>query len=125
MAVFSAPTTSPDKYPFLERLAGQVEAMNSMLGDLVSTRIPALEAKLQDVSESIAGRRKEHYTIDEVAQLTGRAPYTVRRWVSEGKLRASRLRDGGPRGRLLVARAELDRLVADGKGAEVPEITLA
>ncbi|MEI7687898.1 MAG: helix-turn-helix domain-containing protein, partial [Planctomycetota bacterium] len=66
----------------------------------------------------------EHFVVEEVAELTGRSAYTIRRWISEKKLQAIRLRDGGPRGKLLIARAELERLIGDGKGAAVPPSVL-
>ena len=56
--------------------------------------------------------------------MTGRSCYTVRRWITEKKLTAIRLRDGGPRGKLLIPRSEIERLIAAGRGAEVPGAAL-
>ena len=83
--------------------------------------VAALEAKLDRLGELMAGRRKENLTVEEVAAMTGRSAFSVRRWIKEKKLRAIRIAEGGPRGRLLVPRAELDRLVATGKGSSIPE----
>jgi excisionase family DNA binding protein len=113
-----AATGSP---PVLERLAGKLNSVESMLGELFASKLPSLEQKLESVRELLASRRKEHLVVEEVAEMTGRSAYTVRRWISEGKLRAVRLRDGGPRGKLIIPRTELERLIAGGRGAEVPD----
>jgi excisionase family DNA binding protein len=68
----------------------------------------------------LAGTRKEYYTIEEIAQMTGRTPYTVRRWVAEKRILATRVSGTGPRGRLLVAREQLERIISSGFGGEVP-----
>lgn len=73
-----------------------------------------LKLAIDDIRERMAGQKKSHYTIDEVARLTGRCPYTVRRWVSEGRIQATRIQGTGPRGRLLVSQEQLDRLITQG-----------
>jgi excisionase family DNA binding protein len=78
---------------------------------------------LREILATLAGTRKEFYTIDEIAELTGRTPYTVRRWVAEKRIVATRVSGTGPRGRLLVARDQLDRLISSGLGGEVPAST--
>jgi excisionase family DNA binding protein len=110
--------------PLLEQLLGKVDSMQSMLGELFASKLPSLEAKLEFLRELLASRRKDHLVVEEVAELTGRSAYTIRRWVAERKLRAIRLRDGGPRGKLLIPRSELERLIAAGKGANVPDAVL-
>src|SRR4051812_741825 len=55
----------------------------------------------------LEGKRKGHLTVEEVAGLVGRAPYTVRHWITSGRLKATRVAGTGPKGRLLVAREEL------------------
>jgi excisionase family DNA binding protein len=95
--------------------------VKDLLSDLAACRLPQLERKVEDVLRLLAAHRKDMFTVDELAELTGRSAYTVRRWIAEGKLAAIRVTSGGPRGRLLIARAELDKLIASGKGACIPE----
>jgi excisionase family DNA binding protein len=88
--------------------------------------LEGLRSQLQDglamLARQIEGRHKSHYTIDEVAALTGRAPYTVRAWIKRGMIAATRVRGTGPKGRLLVSHDELQRLIAAGRGQRVPAI---
>jgi excisionase family DNA binding protein len=76
-------------------------------------------SKLDEIQEVLAGARKSHLTVEEVARLVGRSAYTVRRWISEHRINANRVADTGPRGRLLIAREEVARLIAEGKGGRV------
>lgn len=85
--------------------------------------LPTIAETLDEVRELIRGRIKEHYTVDEFAALVGRAPYTVRAWITGNRLDAIRVEGTGPRGRLLIPRAEVDRLIARGKGADLPAIS--
>ncbi len=105
----------------IDSLVSRVESVQSMLAELFAERFPSLEAKVEALREILTSRRKDHFVVEEIAQLTGRSAYTIRRWIGEGKLKAIRLRDGGPRGRLLVSRSELEKLVATGRGADVPD----
>src|SRR5262245_32631292 len=75
---------------------------------------------LRDLRDLLTGLRKEWYTVEEVAELTGRTAYTVRRWVQEQRIEARRASGTAPRGRLLIAHDQLRRLVATGLGGEVP-----
>jgi excisionase family DNA binding protein len=75
---------------------------------------------LDEIRTRMAGAYKPLLTVEEVARLTGRSAYTVRRWVKDGRIKATRISGTGPRGRLLVAREQLRRLVAAGLGADVP-----
>jgi hypothetical protein len=77
---------------------------------------------LQQILELLAGRTKSHYTVDEIAAMTGRAPYTVRQWAKKGLMEVTRVQGVGPRGRLLVPASELTRLVQAGRGLSIPAI---
>ena len=77
---------------------------------------------LREIQQRLAGAHKPYYTVDEVAAMTGRSEYTVRRWISEQRITATRITGTGPRGRLLIARDQLDRLIASGMGAGVPDV---
>ena len=88
-------------------------------------RFARILTELKALRELLHGSRKPLLTIDEVARLTGRNPYTVRTWVKTGRLAATRVHGTGPRGRLLVARDELDRLLTDGLAGRVPGTALA
>jgi excisionase family DNA binding protein len=81
--------------------------------------------ELREIHEMLAGARKAFYTVDEVAELTGRTPYTVRRWVSEGRICATRVQGTGPRGRLLIAHDQLQQLIGSGRGGTVPAHVVA
>ena len=105
--------------PVLARLS----QMESRIDDLCG-HLPAVLQKLDALRDLLAGRRKDNFVVEEVAELTGRSEYTIRRWIAEGKLKAVRIAEGGPRGRLLIPRAELDRLVAAGRGSEIPATAL-
>jgi excisionase family DNA binding protein len=112
------------EHPALDQLARSVEAIQASLTELSSRRLPALEGGLDELRALLAPRRKDFYLVEEVAALAGRSEYTVRRWVAEGKLRATRLAEGGPRGRLLIPRAEMQRLIATGKGDGIPDTVI-
>lgn len=80
----------------------------------------ALKAELEAVHALLRGRSKSHFTVEEVAELTARSEYTVRRWIANGLIKAERLKSGGPKGRLLIAREELEKLVTAAKGTAIP-----
>ncbi|WZP00367.1 helix-turn-helix domain-containing protein [Isosphaeraceae bacterium EP7] len=75
---------------------------------------------LGEIHNLLGHSRKSHYTIEEIAELTGRASYTVRSWVKQGKLHAVRVTGTGPKGRLLVPREQLERLIGRGLGDALP-----
>jgi excisionase family DNA binding protein len=87
----------------------------------IAKRLVSVEAKIDTLRQRFDGRLKSHFTSDEFAELVGRSSYTVRRWVSDGRITATRVQGTGPRGRLLIPRSELERVVADGRGAAVPD----
>jgi excisionase family DNA binding protein len=76
---------------------------------------------LEEIRARLAGAHKPWYTVEEVAQLTGRSDYTIRRWIKEKRIEAIRVQDTGPRGRLLVAHDQLRRLTAVGLGSGIPD----
>jgi excisionase family DNA binding protein len=121
-SIGSGPTSAFD--PLLERIYGKIEALETIVAELSTHRLVSMEEKLDGLRDLLARRRKDHFTVEEVAELTGRSAYTIRRWISLGKLKAHRISEGGPRGRLLIAATELERLVPAGRGAKIPESAL-
>ena len=83
-----------------------------------------LERGQDEIRRQLAGHAKSHLTVEEVGELVGRAPYTIRRWVAEGRISAIRVTGSGPKGRLLVPRDQLDELLRSGKGGNVPEAAI-
>jgi excisionase family DNA binding protein len=81
-----------------------------------------LKVGQEEIRAQLGGRLKDQYTVAEVAELTRRAPYTVRRWIKEGVLRAVRIEGCGPRGRLLIPREEVSRLIGRGLGGDIPAV---
>lgn len=107
----------PDNHtPFVRAVAEAVGGLRTLVDD----RLRAVEGQLGEVRRLLASRQKDQLTVEEFADLVGRSPYTIRRWAAEGKIRFLRLAHGGPKGRLLIARAELDRVIASGSGGDVP-----
>lgn len=86
----------------------------------VVSLLRALEAKVDAVHAVLGGQRKELLTVVEFADLVGRSSYTIRRWIAEGRVRAARVDGTGPRGRLLIPRSELDRVVQAGMAGNLP-----
>lgn len=70
--------------------------------------------KVDELVEHARGKAKPLLTVEEVAAEVGRAPYTVRTWINNGRLNATRVHGTGPRGRLLVKREDLDDLLTGG-----------
>ncbi len=95
-----------------------------LLGQVLLDAIGKLQVGQQAIFDCLAGRTKAHFTVEEVGQLTGRAPFTVRRWHREGKIQAVRVGGTGPRGRLLIPREELTKLVDGGLAAKMPASAL-
>jgi excisionase family DNA binding protein len=89
-------------------------------GQQIIALLVDMRAAVDEIRARLEGSCKPLLTIEEVAQLTGRAPYTVRRWVKEGQLNATRVAGAGPRGRLLVPREQVQRLVGLGRGGSIP-----
>jgi excisionase family DNA binding protein len=93
--------------------AGAAEELGPVLNQICTD--------LREIRAMLAGTRKEFYTVEEIAELTGRTPYTVRRWLAEKRISATRVSGTGPRGRLLISRDQLDRLIDSGLGGGIPE----
>jgi excisionase family DNA binding protein len=100
-------------------MASVVSASDEQEGHLGPV-LQQIRDELREIRDMLAGAHKELYTVDEIAELTGRTPYTVRRWVAEGRIRATRVQGTGPRGRLLIARDQLQQLIGSGRGGTVP-----
>jgi excisionase family DNA binding protein len=81
--------------------------------------------ELRAIRDLLESKRKPTLTVDEVARLVGRDPYTVRTWIKRGRLRAIRVQGTGPRGRLLIERSEFDRLLQAGFAGEIPDTSMA
>jgi hypothetical protein len=82
--------------------------------------IPGLVAAVGEIRQLLSSRRKDFFTVDEFAEIVRRAPYTVRAWVRDGRVRAIRVSGTGPRGRLLIPWAEIDKVINSGHGSDVP-----
>jgi len=53
----------------------------------------------------------EEFTVQEVAEYLKMKPHTIRRWVREGRLEATRV-GKGPKGQLRISKASLDEIMA-------------
>lgn len=90
---------------------GEVRAMLELLG-----------RKIDDLVHRVEGKTKAYQTVEEFAATAGRAPYTIRSWIKAGRIHAERVHGTGPRGRLLIPSCELQKIIANGLGADVPAI---
>ncbi len=90
----------------------------------IASQLREVRDAIRALGERLNSNAKPFLTVEEFAQLTGRAPYTVRNWIKERRIKATRVSGTGPRGRLLVARSELDRVLEAGRGAHVPSAAL-
>lgn len=88
--------------------------------NLIVAKLTDLCAQVADLRAEVAGHTKEVFTTEEVAHLTSRAQYTVRTWIREGRINAVRVSGSGPRGRLLIHRDELKKLITFGRGEGLP-----
>src|SRR5688500_6769151 len=94
------------------------EELSALRAELREIR--SLKADLAEVLGELRGRSKSHYSVAEVARLVDRSEYRVREWIREGLLAAVRVEGTRPRGRMLVPREELRRLVRSGRAAALP-----
>jgi hypothetical protein len=80
---------------------------------LVLERLDRIEEALNLLAQQRAA--KEWYTVEEVARLLGKAPFTVREWCRLGRARGQKRGSGrGKHPAWVVAHAELQRLQRDG-----------
>jgi excisionase family DNA binding protein len=114
------PAISPAAVDPADQLVPLVREIHAAVGDLRSQ----FDVAIADLRAQIAGKNKSHYTVEEVAKLTGRAPYTVRTWIKQGVLEATRVHGTGPKGRLLVPREELQKLVDHGLGVHLTAVAI-
>jgi hypothetical protein len=105
------------------RQPNQLSTDDGTVADVLAV-LRRLDTKVESLRSLLGQQRKENYTIGEFAQVVGRSPYTARRWVNEGKVAAIRVQGTGPRGRLLIPRRELDRVIESGRGQKIPETAI-
>jgi len=73
--------------------------------------------------------RNQYYSVNEIAELVGRSPYTIRRWLREGRLKGARvtgqLSGGGDGLRVpyLIPREEIVKLRSEGRMRSASEGT--
>ncbi len=79
----------------------------------IEARLGRIEAALRKLTE--AQPQKEHYSVGEFARLVRLAPYTVREYCRQGRLRATQTRGGrGNRAEYRLCHAELLRYQSEG-----------
>jgi hypothetical protein len=124
--------SSRDKRPAIQRLPVEKQADLTTLrasggGDFVSgiddrlvTILDQLFLAVADIRQQLSGKQKSHLVVEEVAEATGKSPYTVRQYIRQGRIQAIRVTGTGPKGRLLVPREELAKLIPAGLAGQVP-----
>ena len=88
--------------------------------DQVIALLYGVKDAVEDIRKRLQETSKSHFTVEEIAKMTGRKPYTVRMWIKENRIEAERIPGTGPRGRLLIPRSEINKLIASGKAAHIP-----
>ena len=56
--------------------------------DQIIALLRQLTDGLADVRKQFMENQKPHLTVEELAELVGRKPYTVRSWITDGKITA-------------------------------------
>ncbi len=105
-------------WKYIERnfvaLTGELlQTVHQIVFELVANRLEKMEAALALLVQQRTV--KDWYTTEEVAQLVGKAEFTVREWCRHGRIRATK-RDCG-RGRTQewkIAHAEIERYRNEG-----------
>ena len=87
--------------------------------DEIVARLGDLQESMKEINGKLAGTTKDLLTVEEFGTETGRAPYTVRTWIKAGLITAERVVGTGPRGRLLIPRRELTKLIESGRGERI------
>lgn len=77
----------------------------------MSRDIKKMSLELSAIKEDLIGKSKPYLTVKEFAREVGRAAYTVRTWIKNGLIEADRIFGTGPKGRYLIRREELDKLI--------------
>ena len=83
----------------------------------ITHRLASLESMVYEIHQILANQRpqKEWYTVAELAEILGKAEYTVREWCRGGRIYASkRLSGRGNSKEWIVSHEELERLQNEG-----------
>lgn len=81
--------------------------------ELILGKLDELASRFNNIESMSKGRFKTPFNVEEVAERTGRSPYTVRtHWIKNGRLSANKLQGG----KLLIEASELERFMASGQG---------
>lgn len=82
------------------------------IGDVVAV-LQRLEAKIDALMSQ--HENKPYYSVEEVAQILGKAPFTVRGWARNGRIAAEKRPCGrGLSREWMISREELIRLRSEG-----------
>jgi hypothetical protein len=82
-------------------------------GDDFFARLARIELALEMIL--LRHTVKEWYTTDEVAEILGKAPFTVRAWCRNGRIHAEKRNWGrGSSKEWIVSHEELERIQAEG-----------
>ena len=76
----------------LEEQLSQGEENGEVLRDICH-QLSRIADSLERIARSEADDMKPTYTVKEAAQLLGKSPSTIRRWIREGKLESSKSAD--------------------------------
>lgn len=72
-------------------------------------------ASFGEVQRQLAVFMQNDFSVEEVASLVGRRPFTVREWCRLGRIQARKsMTHAGPTTKWVIGRAELDRFRRDG-----------
>ena len=76
-------------------------------------RLERIERMLQQLLDR--STVKPHYTVDEFSLLVKRAPFTVRQWCNEGRIKAEKsMTRSGSCCRWVISHEEYERFLRDG-----------